>query len=117
MDKLQGLLVIVQRLGCPVSADLAEQTMLDGIPFGSAGWVMRNDDAQSQAIAELPLNLLLPGAALRPIAAAGIGQDEDVAGLRIALVSVCLPPLAKAGDGESGCFVMIVDSGGGLLPF
>src|SRR6266849_6178193 len=121
--------------------------MLDGIPFGGAGWVVRNGDAQSQAIAQLPLKLSLPGTALCPIAAAGIGQDEDVAGLRIALVSFYLPPPAKARDGEGGSFVggsqehtaavglgivdairnadtvgggaevMIVDIGGRLLPF
>ena len=54
-DKLQGFLITVQRLGFPVSADLAEQAMLDGIPFGSAGWVVGDGDAQSQAIAQLPL--------------------------------------------------------------
>ena len=103
--KLQGLLITVQRLGFPVFADLAEQSMLDRIPFGSAGWVVRNGDAQSQAIAQLPLNFLLLGAALCPMATASVGQDEDVAGLRIALVSFDLPPLAKAGDGPGGCFV------------
>ena len=54
-DKLQGFLITVQRLGFPVSADLAEQAMLDGIPFGGAGWIVRDGDAQSQAIAQLPL--------------------------------------------------------------
>src|ERR1039457_117280 len=113
----------------------------------SARRVMRNGDAEPQAIAQLPLNLLLPGTALCPIATAGIGQDEDVAGLGVALVSFYLPPPAKAGDGEGGCFVgssqehtaavglgivdairnadalgggtevMIVDICGGLLPF
>src|ERR1022692_5256313 len=50
-DKLQGLLVTVQRLGCPVAADLAEQTMLDGIPFGGAGRIVGDSDAESQTIA------------------------------------------------------------------
>src|SRR5260370_36455460 len=79
--------------------------------------------------------------------AARIGQDEDVAGLGIALVPFLLPPLAKTGNGEGGRFVgspqehtasvglgivdairnadtlggraevMIVDISGGLLPF
>src|ERR1700737_361226 len=79
--------------------------MLDWSPFGSAGWIVRNGDAQSQAIAQLPLNFLFPGTALCSIAAAGISQDEDVAGLGIEIVSFYLPPPAKAGDGESGCFV------------
>jgi hypothetical protein len=69
-------LIAVQRLGCPVPADLAEQTVLDGIPFGGAGRVMRNGDGESQAIAPLPLNLVLPGATPGAIAAAGIGQDR-----------------------------------------
>ena len=38
-------------------------------------------------MAQLTLKLLLPGAALRPIAAAGIGQNEDVAGLGVALAA------------------------------
>ena len=54
-DKLQSFFIAVQRLCPPVSADLAEQAMLDGIPFGSAGWVVGDGDAQSQAIAQLPL--------------------------------------------------------------
>ncbi len=56
---------------------------------------MRDGDAESQAVAQLPLNLLLPGAALRPIAAARIGQDEDVAGMRVALVSFGLHHLRR----------------------
>src|SRR5580700_2838737 len=79
--------------------------MLDGIPFGCTGWVVRNGDPQPQAIAELPLKLLLPVTAPGPVAAAGIRQNEDVAGLRIALVSFHLPPFAQAGDGERGSFV------------
>ena len=104
-DKLQGFLVTVQRLGCPVPADLAEQAMLDRVPFGGAGRIVRDGDAESQAIAQLALDLLLPGAALRPIAATRIGQDEDVAGMRVALAPFALPPFAETGDGEGGCFV------------
>src|SRR5260370_7960539 len=146
-DKLQGLLITAQRLGRPVPADLTEQTVLDGIPFGGTGRVVRDGDDEPETIAQLPLNLLLPGATLRAITAARIGQDEDVAGLGIALVPFLLPPLAKTGNGEGGRFVgspqehtaslglgivdairnadtlggraevMIVDISGGLLPF
>jgi hypothetical protein len=93
------------------------------------------------------LNLLLPGATLCAIAAASVGQDEEVAGLRVALAALLQPPFAETGDGEGGRFVgsshenraavglsivdaigngdafgsgtevMIVDSGGGPLPF
>jgi hypothetical protein len=80
-DKLQGLLITAQRLGRPVPADLTEQTVLDGIPFGGTGRVVRDGDDEPETIAQLPLNLLLPGATLRAITAARIGQDEDVAGV------------------------------------
>jgi hypothetical protein len=66
---------------------------------------VRDGDRETQTIAELPLNLLLPGAAPRPIAAARIGQDEDMAGLRIALVPLGLPPCAETGDCEGGGLV------------
>jgi hypothetical protein len=56
-DRFQGVVIAAQRLGCPVSADLTEQTMLDGIPSGGAGRIMRNGDAESQAIAQLPLRV------------------------------------------------------------
>src|SRR5260370_35981186 len=104
-DKFQGLLITVQRLGCPVPADLTEQTMLYGIPFGGTGRVVRDGDDESEAVAQLPLNLLLPGTTLGAITAAGIGQDEDVAGLGITLLSLRLPPLAQTGDGEGRGFV------------
>ena len=86
-DELGDDFVGAQWLAGPVPADLAEQTMLDGIPFGGPGRVVRKSDAQAQAIAQLTLNLSLPGATLSPIAATGIGQDEDVAGLRVALAA------------------------------
>jgi hypothetical protein len=35
----------------PVLADLAEQAMLDGIPFRGTGRVVTDGDAESQAIA------------------------------------------------------------------
>jgi hypothetical protein len=79
--------------------------MLDGIPFGGPGRVVRKSNAQAQAIAQLTLNLLLPGATLRAIATAGVGEDEDVAGLRVAPAAFLQPPFAETGDGEGGCFV------------
>ena len=100
---VEDLLVGIQRFGFPVSAT-SEQAMLDGIPFGSTGGVVRNGDAQSQAIAQLPLNFLLPGDAaplLPPVSA----RMTDVAGWGIELVPFYLPLSAKAGDGEGGCFM------------
>jgi hypothetical protein len=49
--------------------------------------VVRNGDAESQAIAQLTRRFLPPDAALGSIAAAGVGRNEDVAGLRTTFVS------------------------------
>ena len=44
----QDLLVGVQRLARPVSRDLGEQAMLDGIPFGSAGRIVGHGDGECE---------------------------------------------------------------------
>ncbi len=36
-DEVESLVDVGQRLAGPVSTDLAEQSVFDGIPFGSAG--------------------------------------------------------------------------------
>jgi hypothetical protein len=61
---------------------------------------MGKSDTQAQTVAQLTLNLVLPGATLRAIAAARVGQDEDVAGLRVAPAAFPQPPLAETGDSE-----------------
>jgi len=43
-NEFESFFVTVQRLSCPVPADLAEQTMLDRIPFGGPGRVVRKSD-------------------------------------------------------------------------
>ena len=52
--------------------------MLDGIPFGSAGGVVSNGYCEAKAVAELSLQFGFPGAGPATVAAAGIGQDEQV---------------------------------------
>ena len=79
--------------------------MLGGIPFGGTGRIVRDGDDESEAIAQLALNFLLPGTTLRAITTARIGQDEDVDGFGVALVSFGLPPLAETEDGEGGRLV------------
>ncbi len=54
-DEVEQRGVAAQWFASPVLADLAEQTVLDGIPFGSAGGVMTDRDREAQAIAKLGL--------------------------------------------------------------
>jgi hypothetical protein len=73
-------------LACPVSADGAEQTALDGIVFLCPGPIMGHRDGEPSAVTEL-LKLVLPGAARRRIAPARVGQDEQAFGIVITLTS------------------------------
>lgn len=53
-----------QWLACPILADLTEQAMFDGVPFGSAGGVMADGDRETKAVADPRLELLLPKASV-----------------------------------------------------
>lgn len=85
-DKLQDLLVTLQWLARPVSADGTEQTALDGIVFRRSGRIMGHGNGEPSAVAEL-LKLILPGATRGRVASAGVGQDEQAFGVRVALPS------------------------------
>ncbi len=46
-NKAEDLLIAVERFTGPVLGDLREETMLDGVPFGSARWVVGNGERQA----------------------------------------------------------------------
>src|ERR1041384_7509033 len=77
-DEVENFGVTVERLGGPVFGDFGGQAGLDGIPFGSAGGVMSSGDGEPEAVAELGLKFGLPGASTAAVAAASIGQDEQL---------------------------------------
>ena len=79
--------------------------MLNGIPFGSAGGIVRNGYCESKAVAELALQFGFPGAGTATVAAASIGEDEQLAAAAVADGAVALPP-AGDGVGGKGCRVM-----------
>jgi len=79
--------------------------VLDRVPFGSAGRVMGNGYSEPKAVAELALKFGFPGAGTATVAAAGIGQDEQLPAAAVAVRAVALPP---AGDGVHG-------KGGGVM--
>jgi len=97
-DKVEDLLITVEWLGGPVLGDLREQSMFDGIPFGSAGGVVGDGDGETEGVAELSLEFSLPGPAAAAIAAARIGQNQELASPPIANRAFAFPP---AGDGMS----------------
>jgi hypothetical protein len=89
----------VQGLARPIQADVAEQAMLDGIPFRTAAWIMADRHLQARFITEVLLELSLPDPRTAAIRAAGIGQDEQPLAFWEALPTFAVPPF---GDGLHG---------------
>jgi len=56
-----------------------EETMLDGIPFGSAGGIVSDGYGQGKGVNQLGLELGFPGVTAATVAAPGIGQNEQLA--------------------------------------
>ena len=52
--------------------------MLDGIPFGSAGGIVGNGHGKGKGVRQLGLELGFPGMTAATVAAAGIGQNEQL---------------------------------------
>ena len=99
-DEIESLGDIGERLAGPVSADLAEQTMFDGIPLGSAGRVVADGDSEPQGNADGVLKRFFPGAGTRAVAASAIRQDEQFSGRRITLAAFLQPPLRNGLDSK-----------------
>ena len=79
--------------------------MLDGIPFGSARRVVSNGYCEPKAVAELGLQFGFPCAGTATVAAAGIGQDEQLPAAAVAVRAIALPP-GGDGVGGKGCRVV-----------
>jgi hypothetical protein len=64
-----------------------------------------NGYCEPNAVAELGLQLDFPGAGTATVAAAGIGQDEQLPAAAVAVRAVALPPSGD-GMGRKGCRVV-----------
>lgn len=60
---------------------------------------MSNGYGEPKGVAELALQFGFPGAGTAAVAAAGVGQDEQLPAAMVAITAVALPP---AGDGVGG---------------
>jgi hypothetical protein len=89
-----------QGLASPIEADLTEQAMLNRVPLRAARRVMADRHRQAEPVTQLALQLLFPQARVTAIAAACIGQDQQLPGLRIGPASLLPPPLDKSGDSK-----------------
>jgi len=101
-DEVEDLGVTIKRFRGPVFGNFGEQAVLDGIPFGSAGGVVGNGYCEPKAVAELALKLGFPSASTAAVAAAGIGEDEQLSAAMVAISAVALPPTGDRVGGEGG---------------
>src|SRR5262245_55235961 len=76
----------------PGLADRAEEAVLDRVPLRAAGRVVADGDRQAVAVAELLLELLLPDPRAGTVAAAAVGQDQQLARLGIRGPALVGPP-------------------------
>src|ERR1700691_1975236 len=79
--------------------------MLDGIPFGSASGIVGHGDGQGKGVGQLGLELSFPGMTAATVAAAGIGENEQLAGTAIAGGTFLVPPMSNGMSGKGGGIV------------
>jgi hypothetical protein len=87
-DEFEDLVDVGERFSSPVLADLAEQTVFDGIPFGSARGIVADGNGESERSAECVLKRFPPGASSRAVTSSAIRQNEEFAGGRVSLASL-----------------------------
>ncbi len=76
--------------------------MLDGIPLGRAGGIVRDCHFQREWVTETGLELMLPCTTGRPIAPTVIGEDEEFVRVRITPTSFVFPPVGDRVGGKGG---------------
>jgi hypothetical protein len=81
-----------QWLACPVQTDLAEQPMLNGIPFGAPSGIVADGYGESIAIAHLLLQVLLKAARPTAITPTRISEDQQLLRLGKPPSSLFFPP-------------------------
>ena len=79
--------------------------MLDGIPFGSTGGIVGHGYGQAKGVGQLSLELGFPGVTAATVGAAGIGQNEQLAGTEVAGGTFLVPPMSDGRSGKGGSVV------------
>lgn len=75
--------------------------MFDGIPFRGACWVMGDCYGEAVRVGQLGLYFGFPGAGAAAIAAAAVGQNQELTRVWIAEGSFLSPPMSDGMHGES----------------
>ena len=73
--------------------------MLDGIVFGTIGWVMSNPDDNTDFFGQL-LQVFFEDVVARTIASSSVTQDQNGCGVRIVILSLDIPPISDRITGK-----------------
>src|SRR5438270_1513109 len=93
----------------PVHRDVREQAMFDAVPLAGARRKVTDGDREAGAIREA-LQFPFPQSEARPLAATGIGSDDERAGLRIRRPPHAVPPAADRVYRNAGPVVIDADA-------
>ena len=75
-DEVEDFLITIEGFASPVFGNFREQSMLNGIPFGSARGIVSDSDSEVKAVGELRLEFGFPSPPPTAVAAAGVGQNQ-----------------------------------------
>lgn len=108
-DEVDDRFVAHKRAAPPVLGDPREHAVLNLVPLAGTGWVVGDADGEADLVGEA-LQTGLPGPAAGRVAAAGVGGDEQLGGVLVALVAHREPPAANRLDREGGGVVVDADA-------
>ena len=104
-DEVEDLLITIEGFTRPVFGNFGEESMLNGVPFGSASGIVSDRDSEVKGVRELRLEFGFPSPAPTAVATAGIGQNQQLARVGVLTQSLPLPPVSdgvsREGDRKS----------------
>lgn len=111
-DEVENLLITIEGFTSPVFGNFGEESMLNGIPFGSASGIVSDRDSKVKAVSELRLEFGFPSPTATAVAAAGVGQNQQLARVGVLTKSLTLPPVSDGVSREGGCVVRDTNDNG-----
>src|SRR5882672_4913051 len=108
-DEVDDGLVGPQRASTPVDRDEPEQAVLDLVPLAGAGGKVADVDRHVELVGDA-LQLVLPDVRPIAVAAAGVGRDEYLTRLGVALRANLIPPCLDRGHREHWRVVVDADA-------
>src|SRR5258708_14186090 len=89
--------------------------MLDGIPFGSAGWVMSDRTGEAECIRQPSLDFGFPDPGSATVAANRVGQNQKLGNTAPATGTFAFPPGGDGMGGEGRRIVRDADADGAAV--